>query len=181
VPLSDELKTVRDYLEIERVRFGNRLRFDLPADGGWTGVRVPRLSLQTLVENSVKYAVSPRREGASIAVRVDPIDGGVRLTVIDDGPGFDGSRLPANHGLALLRERLAANYGEAAALRVRTASGRCAVSLDLPAEVGARADCADTATPRAETGGGTPDADRGRDPGRGPGEGPRSDKCAPTS
>ena len=69
VPLEQELKIVRDYLDIERVRFGERLRFQIDADGVPGSVMVPRLSLQTLVENSVKYAVSPRREGATVTIR----------------------------------------------------------------------------------------------------------------
>ena len=69
VPLEHELKIVTDYLGIERVRFGDRLRYDIEVDGGLEGVAVPRLSLQTLVENSVKYAVSPSRSGAMIQVR----------------------------------------------------------------------------------------------------------------
>ena len=64
VPLEHELKIVTDYLGIERVRFGDRLRYDIEVDGGLEDVAVPRLSLQTLVENSVKYAVSPSRSGA---------------------------------------------------------------------------------------------------------------------
>ncbi len=124
VALSDELKAVRDYLEIERVRFGDRLRYELPADGAGAQARVPRLSLQTLVENSVKYAVSPRPGGARITVRVQRTAGGVRLSVEDDGPGFDASLIPDNHGLSLLRHRLAATFGTAATLRRGPPSGR---------------------------------------------------------
>lgn len=132
IPLGDELHTVRHYLEIERVRFGDRLRFTLPADGACPGVQVPRMALQTLVENSVKYAVSPRREGAQIDVRAACADGGAILTVVDDGPGFDAGRLPAQHGLSLLRDRLAAVFGTRAALRIDSRPGRCAVVLSLP-------------------------------------------------
>ena len=67
VPLDDELRVVRDYLEIERVRFGDRLRFTMSTPmTASANASVPRLPLQTLVENSVKYAVSPRREGGTI-------------------------------------------------------------------------------------------------------------------
>ena len=70
VPLDDELRVVRAYLDIERVRFGDRLRYSVDAAATAPApALVPRMALQTLVENSVKYAVSPRREGASIAVR----------------------------------------------------------------------------------------------------------------
>ena len=70
VPLDEELRVVRAYLDIERVRFGDRLRYDVDLGDGTAAAAVPRMALQTLVENSVKYAVSPRREGG-----VDPRDG----------------------------------------------------------------------------------------------------------
>src|SRR4029077_13476046 len=66
VPLDEELRVVRAYLDIERVRFGDRLRYSVDLGEGTRSAIVPRMALQTLVENSVKYAVSPRREGGSI-------------------------------------------------------------------------------------------------------------------
>jgi len=133
VTLGQELEVVRDYLEIERVRFGNRLRYRIDVPAGAADVPVPRMSLQTLVENSVKYAVSPRREGGSVTISASVRDRRCRLSVEDDGPGFNGERLPDNHGLALLRDRLAYTFEGQAALDVRPARGATIVSIDLPA------------------------------------------------
>jgi signal transduction histidine kinase len=133
VPLAEELRTVRDYLEIERVRFGDRLNYELPAGDALTDIRLPRLALQTLVENSVKYAVSPSRDGARIRVRAARTDRGARISVEDDGPGFDGTHVPANHGIALVRDRLAATLGSNATLRIESRTGLSAVVIDLPA------------------------------------------------
>ena len=132
VPLSEELALVRSYLEIERVRFGDRLRFDVEAADDVEHALVPRMSLQTLAENAVKYAVSPSREGATIKVSAVSNDGLVRLTVEDDGPGFDGNRLPDGHGLQLLKSRLAMTFGDRAALTTDSGVGRTRVSLTLP-------------------------------------------------
>src|SRR5262245_41503748 len=132
VPLAEELRTVRNYLEIERVRFGDRLRYDVRADAASANAQVPRLAVQTLVENSVKYAVSPRREGASIAVRALTLDGLARVEVEDDGPGFDATVTPDGHGLALVRERLARTIGEHAALRIESRPGRTQVAIEIP-------------------------------------------------
>ena len=133
VPLADELSVVRAYLDIERVRFGDRLRFDVQADGDSGGARVPRLAVQTLVENSVKYAVSPRREGASVSVRAAVRNGRLRVEVIDDGPGFDASALPEGHGLALVRERLARTFADRASLDIDSAPGRTRIAIEVPA------------------------------------------------
>src|SRR5476649_585822 len=65
VPLDDELRVVRAYLDIERVRFGDRLRYDVELGDGTGRAIVPRMALQTLVENSVKYAISTRPRGAA--------------------------------------------------------------------------------------------------------------------
>ena len=132
IPLREELAVVRDYLEIERVRFGDRLRYEIASVPDAASVLVPRLSLQTLVENSVKFAVSPRREGGSIVIRSATANGRVRLNVEDDGPGFDAAHLPSGHGLALLRDRLAMTFGDRATLGIDSVPGRTSVVIDLP-------------------------------------------------
>jgi sensor histidine kinase YesM len=132
VPLEQELGTVRDYLAIERVRFGDRLHAVLEVDEQAAGALVPRFSLQTLVENAMKYAVAPRRNGGRVSVRAAGRDGRVRIEVEDDGPGFEAEALPANHGLALLRQRLALTYGDRATLSFQSAPGRTVVSIEIP-------------------------------------------------
>ena len=138
VALEDELKTVRDYLSIEQVRFGDRLRFTIDVDETARVARVPRLALQTIVENSVKYAVSPRREGASIAVRATaarvppPNVQTITIGVEDDGPGFDAASLPEGHGLALLRDRLALLFRDRAQLHIDSTPERTIVAFTVP-------------------------------------------------
>lgn len=132
VPLERELGVIRDYLDIERVRFGPRLRYDLNVDDVSLHALVPRLALQTLVENSIKYAVAPRREGASVAVRVRVDDDRVHIEVEDDGPGFDPSSVPADHGLALVRSRLAMLFGDKASLQIESRPGRTLVLFEVP-------------------------------------------------
>jgi two-component system sensor histidine kinase AlgZ len=132
VPLDEELRIVRNYLDIERVRFGDRLRYDIQIDPAVQGARVPRLAVQTIVENSVKYAVSPRREGGTIAVRAAANNGHVEIAVEDDGPGFDAAAALPGHGLALVRERLEMTLGARAALRVDSVPGATTVLLAVP-------------------------------------------------
>jgi two-component system sensor histidine kinase AlgZ len=133
VPLEQEIQSVRDYLEIEHVRFGDRLRYDIQVASEARGVPVPRLALQTVVENSVKYAVSARREGASVSITGQRADGRLRVEVIDNGPGFDASTIPDGHGLALIRARLSMLFGEQASLTVSSQPGRTRVAMDIPA------------------------------------------------
>jgi two-component system, LytTR family, sensor histidine kinase AlgZ len=132
VPLADELRIVQDYLAIERVRFGDRLRYTIDAEDAALAARIPRLALQTLIENSVKYAVSPRREGGSIAVHASDTPRAVRIVVEDDGPGFDAATLPEGHGLALLRDRLALLFGDRVGLTFDARSAGTRVELTVP-------------------------------------------------
>jgi len=132
VSLEEELRVVAAYLDIERVRFVNRLRYTIDVEEEVRMVHVPRLAVQTIVENSVKYAVSPRREGGSIAVRAGAHNGRVEIAVEDDGPGFDPLTASPGHGLALVRERLAMTLGSDAALRVDSRPGQSRVAISLP-------------------------------------------------
>ena len=132
VPLDKELTIVRDYLEIEQARFGDRLRYEVDAAVGLTA-EVPPLSIQTLVENSVKYAVSTRREGGRIVVRAIARQGAVEIEVEDDGPGFGETEIGAGHGLHLLRERLAG----VGAFELSREVGRMTVRVRVPSQVGA--------------------------------------------
>ena len=131
VPLEQEVQSVRDYLEIEHVRFGDRLRYDIQVNSDAASVLVPRLALQTVVENSVKYAVSARREGASVSIAGQRTDGRLHVEVTDDGPGFNAS-IPDGHGLALIRARLSMLYGDQASLTVSSQPGRTTVAMDIP-------------------------------------------------
>lgn len=134
VPVEEELALLQSYLEIERVRFGDRLRFHIDPAADSERALIPRLSLQTLVENSVKYAVSTSREGATIAVKTTLDRGRLRLMVEDNGPGFDVSFLPEGHGLQLLTSRLAMTFGDRAALAAESRPGRTIVTIELPFE-----------------------------------------------
>jgi two-component system, LytTR family, sensor histidine kinase AlgZ len=132
VPLSHELKIVTDYLEIEHTRLGTRLiwKVEVPADVAQC--EVPPLAVQTLVENSVKHAIAPRPEGGR--VRVEGILAGARLvlSVWDDGTGFTEAALRPGHGLASLRQRLGARFGDAADLTIGRRDGGTLVTLSLP-------------------------------------------------
>lgn len=132
VTLDEELRIVRAYLEIEQVRFGDRLHYEFDVKDDAVSTLVPRLAVQTLAENSVKYAVSPRRGRTTIVVRAARDNECVRLEVRDDGPGFSAPDSPDGHGLALLRSRLAMSFGDRARLAVEGRPGETSVTIELP-------------------------------------------------
>jgi LytS/YehU family sensor histidine kinase len=132
VALREELRIVRDYLEIEKVRFGDRLRYRIDADPAAELQQVPALSVQTLVENSVKYAVGAMQQGAEIVVLARFQNGRLRVEVSDDGPGFEpASSMKPGHGLDLLRQRLISLFGSSASLEMTARDGRTMVLISL--------------------------------------------------
>lgn len=137
-PLSTELSALADYLEMERLRFGDRLRWTVEVDDELRSAAVPTLLLQPMVENAVKYAVAPRREGGSIHVRGYAQDARLHLEVTDDGPGMtetSGTQL----GEKTLRERLQLEYGSNATVSAGPRSeGGYRVAVSLPHEEAAR-------------------------------------------
>jgi len=132
VTIDEELRLVGHYLEIERVRFGPRLRFSIEIDHEAGPIRLPRLSVQTLVENAVKYAVAPRREGGSVGVRATVSGSHAHIQVEDDGPGFDAAQMSEGYGLALLRSRLELTFGRRARLDIDSRPGRTCVRIEIP-------------------------------------------------
>ena len=137
VPLKHELSIVIDYLEIEKARFGDRLRFEIAIPDQLGESQVPPLSLQTLVENSVKYAVAPSRSGGDVRVSGHQTDNSLHLTVTDSGPGFDQAAVAPGHGIDNLRSRLFTLFGSNAELIIGHDIGHdtgrdSAVSLIIP-------------------------------------------------
>src|SRR6185295_15559578 len=127
-----EVDFVRDYLALESLRLGARLRIDWQIDPATLQDEIPPLSLQPLVENSVLHGVAPRREGGRISIRSarNALNQGLELCVEDDGPGCDPAQLDDDAaaakrgiGLAALKRRFALDYDGRARMRVHTAPG----------------------------------------------------------
>jgi len=134
VPLEQELRIVRDYLEIESTRFGSRLRYEILVPGSLASFKVPPLALVTLVENSVKHVAAERTEGAKIQVAGMVEAGTLRLEVIDDGPGFSLDATAPEHGLGNLAARLQLLFGSAGHLAVTRENENTVVRITIPVE-----------------------------------------------
>lgn len=116
VDLEHEISTMELYLEIEQVRFDERLIVEFDVDEAAKKALVPSLILQPLVENSIKYAVATRESGGCIRIEAHKLNGELQLIVSDDGPGIatENGKLPDMNGVGLAntRERLAQLYGK---------------------------------------------------------------------
>ena len=131
--LAQEIEQQQLYLQIEGVRFPERLvaRFDIPAE--LAEARVPGMILQPLVENSVKYAVAMTTRPVTITIAAREEYGRLVLTVTDDGPGKQTSGAGLGIGLANVRDRLDARFGDDASLISESAtSGGYRTVIHLP-------------------------------------------------
>ena len=131
VPLHEELDFVRDYLELEALRLGPRLRVDWDLDPDSADDRLPPLTLQPLVENAIAHGIAPRAQPGTvqIACRREPQADALRIRVADDGAGCVWPPPPAGPGqrtgvgLSALRRRFELDYDGRARLDVRSAPG----------------------------------------------------------
>ncbi|MFL6858981.1 MAG: sensor histidine kinase [Allosphingosinicella sp.] len=140
VTIAQEVETLKLYLEIEKMRFEERLRPCFEIDPAASKARLPSLLLQPLVENAIKYAVTPQEQGADIAVAARRVADRVVITVADSGPGSEDIWVKAQQstgvGLANIRDRLSQAYG--ADHRFETVSnneGGFSVTIEIPYQV----------------------------------------------
>lgn len=138
VTLEQELAWLEAYLEIARLRFGDRLTITTTIAADTLDCRVPRLILQPLVENALEHGVERRAGPATVAISAVRAGGRLTLAVADDGPGLHAGAGDTGVGLANTRARLGVLHGAAAALRIgERAGGGVEVRLELPALAGA--------------------------------------------
>ena len=137
VTLEQEVETLKLYLEIEKMRFEDRLRPIFDIHPAVASARLPSLLLQPLVENAIKYAVTPQEEGADIVVTAQPVGENVRIVVSDTGPGLNGSdqRMTKGTGVGLanIRDRLVQAFGERQNMETRSPpEGGYSVIIEMP-------------------------------------------------
>jgi hypothetical protein len=139
VTLEAELGFVRDYLQLEALRLGERLSVEWDLDDGAAGCPLPALSLQPLVENSIKHAFNPHSRPGRLHIRTR-LDGAANvlgLSVGDDGPGADPALVRQSGGLGIrtVERRLQLEYGPRAAFAIDTAPGAgFVVTMSIPLE-----------------------------------------------
>jgi sensor histidine kinase YesM len=140
VTLAQEVETLKLYLEIEKMRFEDRLRPHFRVEPETIGARLPSLLLQPLIENAIKYAVTPAEGGADIWITARREGQAVRIEVADNGNG-DGADFAASPstgvGLANIRDRLAQAYGATHSLKTtKNERGGFSVIIEIPFESG---------------------------------------------
>ncbi len=141
VTLAQEVETLKLYLEIEKMRFEERLRPHFHIDKQAMDAQLPSLLLQPLIENGIKYAVTPQEEGADISVEARLQADRLIITVSDTGPGADAlynvrAQQSTGVGLANIRDRLAQAYGDNHRFETQSdITGGFRVFIDIPYQI----------------------------------------------
>jgi len=132
--VGDELAIIADYLEILRLRMGERLWYEVAADDATRALPLSPMLLQPLVENAIKHGLEPKIEGGRITVSAVVQDGRLNIVVEDTGLGFGVATDTAGSGsgLANVRGRLKAIYGDAARLSIEQPEAGTRIRLSLP-------------------------------------------------
>ena len=136
-PLRDELAFIEDYLSIELIRFGDKLRFEKDVAEDTLDTLAPSMMLQPLVENSIRHGLSSKVEGGAIRIRARRADGHVRVEVEDDGVGISEAKLASlldgGIGVTNVNERLKVLFGTEYRMWVDSRPGEgTRVSIEIP-------------------------------------------------
>lgn len=130
--LGDELDMLENYLQILRVRFGERLRWQIDVEDAVRQAPFPPMLLQPLVENAVRHGIEPKLGGGEILVHADVAQDKLRIDVSDSGAGL-GDEPGAGAGLSNVRARLAALYGSGGRFALEgNADGGTTAMLEIP-------------------------------------------------
>lgn len=135
VPLSEELEFAQKYLDIQKVRFAERLQFTVDVPAELLSSQVPSLILQPMVENAVKHGIAKRVQGGAIRIAASRSNGRLTLSVYNDGPGLPAGweKTHSGIGIANVQTRLRSLYGEGFELSLRNQGpGGVEVSVSVP-------------------------------------------------
>jgi two-component system LytT family sensor kinase len=137
LPLDEELHIIKAYLEVERMRLGEKLRIEIDVDPEALAVPIPILSIQPLVENAVKHGIATKAGGGM--VRLDAhLDarGTLRVKISDTGDGFANlAGAKPGVGLENVTRRLELCYGASAVLDIRSDESGCTVAFAIPGAI----------------------------------------------
>jgi two-component system, LytTR family, sensor kinase len=132
VPLSEEMRIVKAYLEVEQSRLGGRLTIEIQVDDSALDVSIPVLSIQPLVENAIKHGVAQRSEPGYVRIRAEHAADRLRITVENSAAGSAASARGTGVGLDNVRRRLEICYGAAAGLSLEVGAENTTAQILIP-------------------------------------------------
>ncbi|MFY0687723.1 MAG: histidine kinase [Cyclobacteriaceae bacterium] len=118
ISFEEELTTVKDYLELEHIRYEERLRTSFDLEKGSDQFEIPPLMIQTLVENGIKHGISTLKDGGEISVKSRLINGKLRIEIRNSGKFAEGGTPGVGYGLLNTKKRLELIFGEQSSFKI---------------------------------------------------------------
>jgi sensor histidine kinase YesM len=131
VKLTDELEFIKEYLDVEKIRLADRLRYRIDTSDDLHDISIPGMLLQPLVENSIKHGISPLKNGGTVNIRCRRKGEQCIISLSDSGNGFDPQLLTGGFGLRGVKERLKLSYGTAAKIEISAEEGS-EIRIEIP-------------------------------------------------
>ena len=137
IPLEQELKIVQDYLHIEKLRFEEKLDFEIIQNTSVKNVKIPPMMLQTLVENAIKHGTAKRKEGGKINILIEEdTPGQIKITITNPGEFIEPSTTEnTKFGLENTKQRLKLIFGDKASLKITSGNNTVKVMLYIPKQI----------------------------------------------
>lgn len=132
IPFTEEIEHIKNYVSIEQIRFSDRIKAEYQLE--YTAFEVPMLSIQPIVENAIKHGLQKKKEGGTVVLASRRTETGVRITVTDDGVGFDVDKLNAREtsaGMKNIKTRLQIYCDASIDIQSAPDKGTC-VSVEIP-------------------------------------------------
>ena len=134
VPLAEEMDFLQRYLDVQKVRFADRLHLCVDVPQELLAAQVPNLILQPMVENAVKHGIAKRAQGGTIRIRASRLNTMLTLSIFNDGPSLttDWETTGSGIGISNVRTRLQSLYGDSFDLRLQNQDNGVEVSVSVP-------------------------------------------------
>ncbi len=135
IPVKEEIQLVKEYLEIEKIRMGERLSYALAVDENAEGCQIPPLIIEPVVENSVIHGIGAKPEGGEVRIEVRKAKQKVEISVKDNGVGIDKASKTSGFGLYSVKERLQLKYGGRGRFQIfERSGGGVEIVMEIPCE-----------------------------------------------
>jgi two-component system LytT family sensor kinase len=133
ISIQEEMEFIRQYLEIEKIRLGERLAYTITVDPAVASIQIPPMIIEPIIENAVIHGIGPKPEGGSIRINAQQDAGVVRFIIEDDGAGVATQDINQGFGLYSVQERLRLMYrGKATFVLRALPGGGVKVMVELP-------------------------------------------------
>jgi LytS/YehU family sensor histidine kinase len=134
VSVDEELELVREYLEIEKIRMGERLEYRFHIKEHLRQTKIPPMMVQILVENAIRHGLTPKKEGGSVDIKVDEVaEDKIVVEVEDTGVGIEQKPSHSGYGLTCIKQQLKLLYDSRAMMHISLVpTGGTHVSVELP-------------------------------------------------